>query len=464
MKLRTWQAECANLAIKHFKRHRHFLCQATPGAGKSTLAAEVAYRLLAEGAIDCVLCFAPSLEIAQNLRVTFSKRLSRRFDGLMGAIGGAYTYQSMRFLSDEFWRLLDHYRVLVVFDEVHHCAGNSPESANAWGEPLLLKIRDRARYTLSLSGTPWRSDRNVIALSHYDDSHVIQCHYTYELQRAIHHGVCRRPHIVLIDNDQLTLKAEGQEGRRFASIRSLLGATEMTYQQILEDSKALRHILSRANDKLCALRAFRTNAGGLVVASSILHAQTIQRIIEQEIGQPALLVTHKTDDAQKQIQAFRTSDLPWLVSVGMISEGTDIPRLQVCCHLSQVKTELYFRQVLGRILRVSGAAPEDAWLYTFAERQLSLYANRVDLDLPDYPVVIKEALPDSFVLPTPTLNACGSSECSPVEGASLIDWEAVGYDDAISSESIGLEDSPASMLYITGTFKEQVLALFDSPF
>ncbi|MFT4929206.1 MAG: superfamily II DNA or RNA helicase, partial [Phenylobacterium sp.] len=52
--------------------------------------------------------------------------------------------------------------------------------------------------------------------------------------------------------------------------------------------------------------------------------------------------------------------IQWVVSVGMISEGTDIPRRQVCCHLSRVKTELDFRQVLGRILRVNDATNQDA--------------------------------------------------------------------------------------------------------
>ena len=32
----------------------------------------------------------------------------------------------------------------------------------------------------------------------------------------------------------------------------------------------------------------------------------------------------------------------------MISEGTDIPRLQLCCYLSRIRTELHYRQVLGR--------------------------------------------------------------------------------------------------------------------
>ena len=45
--------------------------------------------------------------------------------------------------------------------------------------------------------------------------------------------------------------------------------------------------------------------------------------------------------------------MAWIISVGMISEGTDIPRLQICCHLSLIRTELHYRQVLGRVLRMT---------------------------------------------------------------------------------------------------------------
>lgn len=75
----------------------------------------------------------------------------------------------------------------------------------------------------------------------------------------------------------------------------------------------------------------------------------------------------------------------------MISEGTDIPRLQVCCHLSRVKTELYFRQILGRILRTTRALDQQAWLFTFAEPKLVEFAHRIELELPDNYVVMRES-------------------------------------------------------------------------
>ena len=62
----------------------------------------------------------------------------------------------------------------------------------------------------------------------------------------------------------------------------------------------------------------------------------------------------------------------------MISEGVDIPRLQVCCHLSDIKTELYFRQVLGRIVRITNSQSKECYLFTLAEENLVTFAERLE--------------------------------------------------------------------------------------
>ncbi|MGR5299474.1 DEAD/DEAH box helicase, partial [Vibrio mediterranei] len=100
------------------------------------------------------------------------------------------------------------------------------------------------------------------------------------------------------------------------------------------------------------IRTQNQNAGGLVVASSVQHAQEIKNILLHKYQQTVSIVTYRHEAPLAEIECFRKNSTQWIVSVGMISEGTDIPRLQVCCHISSVKTELYFRQVLGRILRV----------------------------------------------------------------------------------------------------------------
>ncbi|MGO3670112.1 hypothetical protein ACTXPD_11240 [Vreelandella alkaliphila] len=67
----------------------------------------------------------------------------------------------------------------------------------------------------------------------------------------------------------------------------------------------------------------------------------------------------------------------------MISEGTDIQRLSVCCYLSRIRTELHYRQVLGRILRQMGIEDKEAWLYVIAEPTLRKYSQRIANDLPE---------------------------------------------------------------------------------
>src|SRR5262249_40662324 len=51
---------------------------------------------------------------------------------------------------------------------------------------------------------------------------------------------------------------------------------------------------------------------------------------------------------------FRQSNKRWLVSVAMVSEGVDIPRLRVLVYLSSALTELAFRQAIGRVVRTNG--------------------------------------------------------------------------------------------------------------
>jgi superfamily II DNA or RNA helicase len=66
MKLRRWQKVCIDEAMdKYTHPHSHFLCLATPGAGKTAMASTLAKNLFEEGKIDLVMCFSPSLVIAR---------------------------------------------------------------------------------------------------------------------------------------------------------------------------------------------------------------------------------------------------------------------------------------------------------------------------------------------------------------------------------------------------------------
>lgn len=383
MKLRKWQSACIELAWRKFAtKENHFLCLATPGAGKTIMASTLANRLFLENKIDLVLCFSPSVAVATDFKVALATHTNFRMDGLLGSKGRSLTYQGMLHLDASFWALFETNRIFVIFDEIHHCAGDGIENANAWGQKIIENIQGRAAYTLALTGTPWRSDQIPIALSRYCQNNRIHCDYIYGLTQAVSDNVCRTPQITLIDNDNVTVKHNG-ESSNYSSFGQLLKDSKCSYQQLIEHDELIAYLIGKSTDKLNTIRKQIPNAGGLIVAASVEHANKIVRILEDRFSEKAYVATYRVEDPQQTINEFKHNSEKWIVAVGMISEGTNIPRLRVCCHLTRVKTELHFRQVLGRILRSNDETKSDAFLYIPAEPDLIEYATRVAQEIPE---------------------------------------------------------------------------------
>ncbi|POF44175.1 diguanylate cyclase [Pseudomonas laurylsulfativorans] len=455
---RKWQSQCIEIALEHYTTTPHFFCQATPGAGKTRMAAELARQLLEQGKIDLVLCFAPSCQVVDGFRSTFSAVLGKRLDGLIGAVGAASTYQAMEHQDEAFWRLFDDYRVFAVFDEIHHCSGYDPLLSNAWGQQIVLKMQDRAAYTLALSGTPWRSDDRGIALARYSNPEGrLICDYRYGLKEAISDGVCRSPRIVLLDNQMVRYKedfANDSTVKLFPSIAKLLRESPVSYQDLVYHEDALNQLLDLGSRKLDELRMLKPNAAGLIVATNIDHAHQVALALKSK-GESFQVVTTRTPDAQQVINSFKISDCRWIVAVGMISEGTDIPRLQVCCYLSRIRTELHYRQVLGRVLRRIGDIDDQAWLFVLAEPTLKQFSQRIADDLPEHLAVVCEV----GVPATEASSIDGEFDSSvngelnkPISQALTTSVQKILQADDLTSES-------TYRIYFSKSYRQQLLAV-----
>lgn len=383
MKLRQWQVSCINKALKQYSNgNSHFLALATPGAGKTLMASELADQLIKKNLIDLVICFSPSSIVSQDFSQSLQLRINERFDGLLGAKGHSLTYQNLQYLDKSFWQLFNRYRVFVIFDEIHHCAGSTIDNANAWGEQIILNIQNKAKYTLALTGTPWRSDAAPIVLSTYiHPSNKISCDYVYGLAEAIQDNVCRIPQIIAVDNNNISV-IDDDETKTFTSFKCLLTQSIIPYKEIIENEKVIKYVISSAQKKLNKIRAKNSDAAGLIVASSVEHARQISTLMKACFNEDAVVVTYRENEPTNIIQQFRHAKTKWIISVGMISEGTNIPRLQVCCHLTNIKTEMHFRQILGRILRMTGSMNQEAFMYMPAEPKLLEFAYRVKQDVP----------------------------------------------------------------------------------
>tara|TARA_R110001583_G_scaffold44938_1_gene142162 strand:- start:496 stop:1137 length:642 start_codon:yes stop_codon:yes gene_type:complete len=213
-------------------------------------------------------------------------------------------------------------------------------------------------------------------------------------------------------------------------------------------------MLQLANNKLSELRGDMADAAGLVVASTIDHAYQVADILNA-LGEKAMVVASDSINARNRIQHFREGGQRWIVAVGMVAEGTDIPRLQVCCHASRIRTELHFRQVLGRVLRRTGCVDVFAWMYVFAEPSLSEFAARVAEDLPHDLAVLPEVDSESIISVESPIEISGSD--------SLIEEEMVPPFVSEESEANETElyfQRAERAIAFSERFRHQLLAIF----
>ena len=466
MQLRYWQSECISKALnKYIAGDSHFLCLATPGAGKTVMASTLANKLFTGNRIDLVLCFSPSVNVSSDFQHALEAHTKSRMDGLLGSKGRSLTYQAMLSLDDSFWKLFDTNRIFVIFDEIHHCAADTFGNANAWGQKIVQKIQGKATYTLALTGTPWRSDQVPIALSQYCHDQKIQCDYIYGLTQAVTDNVCRRPQITLIDNDCISVTQDGKT-TCFSSFGKLLTESKCSYQQLIENENVIRYFIDKSSKKLTQIRKHHPDAGGLIVAASVEHAKLIAKILYDCLGENARVATYREHEPQNIINEFKLSTEKWIISVGMISEGTNIPRLRVCCHLTRVKTELNFRQVLGRILRSSNEINGEGFLFMPAEPNLIEYANRVAQEIPEgiqiKVVTINNQEKDINI----SIASDQITSSAPIASERIIlrvdlksNCEAGKVTSSQKSEGSILAKSYESSINIFGKFKQEIMSL-----
>lgn len=472
MRLRSWQARCINRALKAYRSgQRHFLSVATPGAGKTVMASALADRLFKAGLIDLVICLTPSQAVKGSFTADLAAITGLNMTGGLGSQGCVITYQSLRYLPQSFWQLFELFRIFVIFDEIHHCGGADDKPGNVWGEAILSQLHDRAQFTLSLSGTPWRSDELPVVFANYPrPAGRLKPDFVYTLQQAIEDGVCRLPQIIVIDNDGIEVKRTAPDGEPAAAvytgIQQLFSEEDLPYQMLLENKSLLSHVLLRAIAQLKAIQSSTPRAAGLVVASTIEHARVIHHQLTQSYGQSAVLVTHKSANAAEQLRNFGSSQDNWIVSVGMVSEGTNIPRLQVCCHLSRVKTELHFRQVLGRILRTTHSVRETAYMFILGDDSLVQFAHRVADDLPSGITVVNfepgQDAPAALGESTLSVSAAAPSSDARQENAL---GEAIWNDAAevdfpqTGPSSVDPKGETTASLSLFGRFMEELISL-----
>lgn len=349
--LRAWQREASRALDDH--PGNSFLASATPAAGKTTFGLHVAHQMLRSGRVSRVVVAGPTTHICRQwsqdaARYGIDLEPNRpNSDGAEPSEchGVAVTYQTIAAAAGMHARSTGR-RTLLIADEPHHMGDQA-----VWGM-RARKAFGNATFRLLLSGTPFRSDNEAIPWVAYDANGVSCADYLYGYPQALVDRVCRP--ITFLPYDGVMEWAS--DGRlRSADFDLVLPATESArrLRTALDASGVwMGEILTDADQKLSEVRADgHPDAGGLIVASDQEHARGIAARLARLTSQEPEIVMSDEPDASARIGAFADSRQRWLVSVLMVSEGVDIPRLRVGVYATAARTELFFRQVVGRFIR-----------------------------------------------------------------------------------------------------------------
>jgi superfamily II DNA or RNA helicase len=377
--LREWQ----KAALDALRNHAggSFLASATPAAGKTTFGLRVAHEMLASGRVGRVVVAAPTTHIcrqwaADAARYGIDLEPNRpNSDGREPADrhGVAVTYQTIA-AGPRTHRAGCTRPTLLIADEPHHMGEHA-----AWGARAQDAFGE-ARFRLLLSGTPFRSDSNPIPWVSYDADGVSQADYAYGYSDALVDGVCRPITFQPFDGD-MEWVSEGK--RRKASFATVIPRTEDARRlrtALDPDGDWMSEVLRDADARLSAVRAAgHREAGGLVIAADKEHALRIAERLERVAVERPEVVTSDEVDASARIAAFSAGSRRWLVSVLMVSEGVDIPRLRVGVYATAARTELFFRQVIGRFVRRTPAPKAQmSYLLMPADGRLKALAARIE--------------------------------------------------------------------------------------
>ena len=377
--LRGWQAH----GFKTYQALRDIgqgsiLTAACPGAGKMVFGCLAIREEFRQGA-DCVVVLVPTEQLKQQWAKAAAEwgiTLTADWPGAAMTLpadvhGAVLSYGQVASLPDGLRLFCARKSAVVILDELHHC-GRSLK----WGE-AVYHAAEFARVRLALTGTAWRSDGLPIPFVACDDSGVVQADIRYSYRQALADGVVRPAFFFAFGG---RFEWTSPAGLRRASFGDPLGEAGQSCRlraALDPDGGWLRSVLTRAVAAVRAMRHTHACAKGLINCVDAAHARAVAGLAAEILGERPALALFDDPKAAAVLARFRSDDAPFLVSCRMGTEGYDAPDLRLLVWASNVTSELYFRQTVGRLLRtVPGLPYQDAVVFMPADKRLVAMAER----------------------------------------------------------------------------------------
>ena len=394
--LRAWQHEALDIYHQNIANDaKTLLWEATPGSGKTATALQVCQHQVQTLKRARVIIVVPTAHLrlqwaqaADSLGLHLDSRFGNKSRLAADYQGLVVTYHQVA-QRPQFFAQLSR-GAMVVLDEIHHAA-----DGQMWGN-ALRRAFEPAAFVLTLSGTAFRSDNNTIPFVRYEDE-VSVPDYVYPYGRAIEESVCRSVafftyggEVAWAEDEEIIQVNFTDEVHRGSASRRLRAALD-------PQSGWIKRMLEDAHHMLIETRQEHPTAGGLLVAADQEHARQLATLLAEISHTRPTVVLSDDNEASRKIKRFAAGRNEWLVACNMVSEGVDIPRFRVGVYATTVTTKMYFRQFLGRIVRITPepAGVQVAYCYLPADVRLKILAEQVEKEQRHY----ISSLPPQMELP-----------------------------------------------------------------
>ncbi len=366
-KLRDYQQEAVNNAVKYFQKKRDPAMIVLPtGAGKSLVIAELAR--IANGRV-LVLAHVKEL-VEQNYEKYKSYGLSAGiFSASLGkkdreqkAIFGSV--QSVARASDDFFNDFS----LLVIDECHRVA----EEGSTQYQDVIKKLLERnpKLCILGLTATPYRLGVGWIyefsqngEIKTYKKRFFKQCVFELPLAYMIKHKYLTIPVKIDIPVTSYDFSALSEKDTAF---------TVAEVEEILKSQKRLTPLIIK---NIIDITEKYNRQGVMIFSSTVKHAEEIMSYLPPADSRVVLGDTDMSD-RNEIVSDFKNRKFKYLVNVSVLTTGFDAPHVDVIAILRPTESNSLYQQIVGRGLRLSNDK-KDCYILDYTGMGHDIYAPEI---------------------------------------------------------------------------------------
>lgn len=384
--LRGWQEKAQAKCLAQFASGKRVWVQETvTGGGKTFFAKEIAVQMCDEESVDLIIVVVPSIGVLTGWL--------NAFKGILNATAGpnyqadtqawVTTYAGYKAVCNALAsRMTKGY--LLVIDEYHHA-----EREAHWGQAVEMLSRG-AKHVLMLSGTPWRTqgtiallekERNIYSRPYYSEDGTIEPDHYYRYAEDLKSKTRATVPIQFefepaeaVDKNtgeiyKLSLDTDDWWDLADERCREPLGKYVAITDKArplnvrLEGKEMHQNLIAKGLKKLEKSRAQIKAACGIadvsimhIACTCIADARSVESYITafHPWAKAETIVSEDASSARRIEEIQRacrqgSQDRPdVIISVGMISEGVDIPAIKVTVYFNKILTLLYLIQLIGR--------------------------------------------------------------------------------------------------------------------